>query len=238
LSELARVNRSAAAGALSASIAHEVNQPLTAIVSNGSAALRWLQRNTPNYEEAITALRAVVSDGHRAGEIVAAVRAMFRAQTTEKSILDLNELVREVLMLLRADIEKNDIVIRNELTEHYPRILVERTQLQQVILNLVMNAVEAIGSVATGPRVLCIRADARGAEMRVFVEDSGPGINQEDISRVFDSFFTTKPGGMGMGLAICKSIIEAAGGRLQAQSNDWGGATFCLTLPYHCIEAA
>jgi signal transduction histidine kinase len=232
MAELAHMNRRAAAGELSASIAHEISQPLAAIVSSANAALRWLARKTPNLEEATAALKQIVSDGHRAGEVIATVRAMYRKDAQDKTRHDINEIVAEVLGLLRAELQRHQISVRNALTAGLPLVRVDQVQLQQVILNLVMNAVEAMEVVSNRPRVLNIRSEVNGTgDVLLTIEDSGSGIDPEHLDRIFQPFFTTKLKGMGMGLSICRSIIEAHGGRLWASPGYPHGTVIHLVLP-------
>jgi C4-dicarboxylate-specific signal transduction histidine kinase len=231
--ELAHVTRVATLGELTASIAHEVNQPLAAIANNASACLSWLKGN--NMEEARTSAEMIRADGHRAGEIIGRIRALVKKAPPQKDWLDVNETIREVIALTRSELQRNGIALETRLSDnvHYvPLVFADRIQLQQVILNLIMNAVEAMSEITEGSRDLLIRtgADESGAIV-VAVRDSGPGLKPEDLHRLFTPFYTTKPQGMGMGLAICRSIIEAHGGRLWATANLDRGATFQFTLP-------
>jgi C4-dicarboxylate-specific signal transduction histidine kinase len=231
--ELAHVTRVATLGELTASIAHEVNQPLAAIANNASACLSWLKGN--NMEEARTSAEMIRADGHRAGEIIGRIRALVKKAPPQKDWLDVNETIREVIALTRSELQRNGIALETRLSDnvHYvPLVFADRIQLQQVILNLIMNAVEAMSEITEGSRDLLIRtgADESGAIV-VAVQDTGPGLKPEDLHRLFTPFYTTKPQGMGMGLAICRSIIEAHGGKLWATANEDGGATFQLTLP-------
>jgi C4-dicarboxylate-specific signal transduction histidine kinase len=228
--ELAHVARVATLGELTASIAHEVNQPLAAIANNASACLNWLKGN--NMEEARTSVELIRADGHRAGEIINRIRAMAKKAPPQKDSLDINHTIVEVTDLARSEALKNRISIQTQLASDLPVAFADRIQLQQVILNLIINAVEAMSEMSGGPRQLLIRTDtdeSRG--IVVAVHDSGPGLKPEDLHRLFTPFYTTKPQGMGMGLAICRSIIEAHGGRLWATANLDRGATFQFTLP-------
>ena len=230
--ELAGVGRQLTMGAITASIAHEVNQPLAAIVSSGNAGLRWLSTATPNLEEATAALKRIVSDGHRAGQVIETVRAMFKKDTGEKTLLDINEVIREVFALLRAELQKHDIVVIYRLAEKIPRVLADRVQLQQVILNLVMNAIDATSLVVDRPRTLQVSSERHDpADVIIMLEDSGTGINPKNVDRIFQPFFTTKSHGMGMGLSICRSIIEAHGGRLSASAALPYGTAVRVILP-------
>jgi len=230
--ELARVGRQLTMGAITASIAHEINQPLAAIVTNANAGLRWLSNKTPNRDEASAALERIVKDGQRAGQVIATVRAMFKKDADEKTLLDLNNVVRQVFGFMRGELQKNDVVLKYELTEELPQVLGDQVQLQQVILNLAMNAIDAMSLVIDRPRTLRVRS-ARGdpAGLILTLEDSGTGIDPKNMDRIFDPFFTTKPQGMGMGLSICRSIVEAHRGRLTASTASPHGTAFHVILP-------
>jgi signal transduction histidine kinase len=231
ISELAHMNRVATAGAVSASIAHELNQPLAAITTSGSAGLRWLAKATPDLDEARAALKSVVEDGHRAGQLIGSIRGMYQKDDPGRSPLDVNELVREVLVLLRDQLSHHEIAIQTEPSPALPRVSGNRVQLQQVMLNVIMNAAEAMDAVKDRPRVLQVKTEPNEPSgVLITVQDSGPGIDPENIERIFDSFFTTKSHGMGMGLSICRSIVEAHDGRLWA-STGTDGAAFYMVLP-------
>jgi two-component system, LuxR family, sensor kinase FixL len=228
--ELARVSRQTTIGAMAASIAHEINQPLTAIVANANAGLRLLARGDSSEVQA--ALRRIVGDGLRAGQAVAGVRAIFGKEGRKKSSVSINELVREVLALAGGELESQRVSLQVELHRDLPRVTADRVQLQQVLLNLIMNAVEAMSSVANRERSLLVKSELHGArDLLIAVEDSGPGINPNDMDRIFDAFFTTKSHGMGLGLSICKSIIESHGGRLWASTRNPHGSVFYIQLP-------
>lgn len=229
--ELARVGRQLTMAAITASIAHEVNQPLASIVNNANAALRWLSRDNPDPEEAAAALREIVNDGLRAGRVVEAVRAMFKKDIGELTLLDVNNVVRLVFALLRSELQKNNVAVTYELSD-IPQILGEQVQLQQVILNLVMNAIDAMSSVIGRSRTLRVqsrRSDPAGVMLTL--EDSGTGIDPKDVDRIFEPFVSTKSHGMGMGLAICRSILAAHGGRLTVSAGCSHGAAFHVFLP-------
>jgi C4-dicarboxylate-specific signal transduction histidine kinase len=231
-SELVRVTQLSTMGQMAASIAHEINQPLAAIVTNGNAGLRWLANRTPNLDEARAALTRIVGDGHRAGKVITGIRAMFRNDEQEKMRLDLNELIQEVLALVQGDILRREVSVQRNLTESLPVVLANRVQLQQVILNLIANALDAMSSVTDRARVLQLKSERMGsAEVIVTVADSGSGIDPESIDRIFEAFFTTKSDGMGMGLSICRSIIESHGGRLSALPGLELGSIFQIILP-------
>jgi signal transduction histidine kinase len=230
IAELTYLNRRAAAGELSAAIAHEVNQPLTGIVTRANAALRWLSREPPDFGRVRSALDQIVAAGHRASDVVMNVRAMFRKDTQEKAPLDINKLIWSVLGLVYIDLGTHSIETQTHLAEHLPPVFGNEVQLQQVVLNLVMNAIEAMDSVE--PRVLSIKSESAGHNsVHISIEDTGCGIDPSNIDRVFKPLFTTKAGGMGMGLSICHSIIENHGGRLWVLPGVHRGTVFQFELP-------
>ena len=232
LAKFADMNRVATAGELTASIAHEIKQPLAAMVTNANAALRWLTKKTPDLDEARAAMQSVVSDGHRASEVVGGVQAMFKKDGQEKTPLDLNDLIQDVLGLVRGELQAQGIIVQAGLNRRLPLVLGHSGQLQQVILNLVRNAADAMGSVSGRARVLRMKTAIHDPDgVLLSVEDSGIGIDPKDLDRIFESFYTTKSQGMGMGLSICRSIIEAHGGRLWATSAIGHGAVFNVQLP-------
>ena len=229
--ELAHVTRVMTMGELAASIAHEVNQPLSAIVNNGGACLRWLNGAAPDLDEAREAARRIIRDGNRAGEVITRIRALLRKTDAEKARLDINQTIREVVKLTRNEAARKGVTLRMDLASDLPPVLGDRVQLQQVILNLVMNGVEAMASTPDRPRELLIRSRPYESDKAlVAVRDSGVGLDGQDLEKIFDAFYTTKPRGMGMGLAISRSIVEDHGGRLWAEQNDGPGATFQFTL--------
>jgi len=237
--DLAHINRVSMMGELTASIAHEVNQPLSGVVSNGGACLRWLAGDAPNVEEAREAARRIVRDGKRAGEVIARVRALVKRAATPSEKLDLNEIIREVLALVGDEAKRKSVNIRTQFADDLLPISGDRVQLQQVMLNLVMNAIEAMSSVEERPRELLITTRNIDADqVLVTVKDSGPGIDPNTLDKIFDPFYTTKPGGMGMGLSISRSILQAHGGRLWAAAKDGPGTIFHFSLPkYHDEES-
>jgi PAS domain S-box-containing protein len=228
--ELAHVARVATLGEMTASIAHEINQPLGAVVNSANASLRWLEAQKP--EQARQSISRVISEGHRASEIIDRIRALIKKAPARKDWLDVNETIHEVIALAHSEVQRKGVALETQLSNEVPLILADRIQLQQVILNLMMNAVEAMTGAHNGPRELLVRSgtdDLRN--VIVSVQDSGPGLDQEAFDHLFDAFYTTKPHGLGMGLAISRSLIEAHGGRLWASGNQPRGAVFQFTLP-------
>jgi signal transduction histidine kinase len=232
VNELARMNRFATAGELSASIAHEVRQPLSAISVSGEAGLRWLKREVPDFDEVRKALEAVIAESHHADHVLKSVRAMFKQEATARTKVNLNDLIQQIIAVAKGPIESNNIVVETNLTDGVPPIVMaDAVQLQQVILNLVMNAVEAM-SHSGEMRVLRLRTEPGPARTVVArVVDSGPHVDPEVVNKMFQPFFTTKSSGMGMGLAICKTIVEAHGGQLTASASNPHGMEFKITLP-------
>jgi PAS domain S-box-containing protein len=232
--ELAHVSRVATMGELTASIAHEINQPLSAAVNNASACLRWLAAN--DLEEARQSTSLVIANVHRAGEVIAGIRALAKKAPSRKEPLDVNETIREAIVMVRSELRPNNVSPQTQLANDLPLIIGDRVQLQQVIINLLINAVEAMAEIEEGPRVLRVSSErtielsGKSEHVLVAVRDSGPGLDMEVLDRLFDTFYTTKPQGLGMGLAISRSIIEAHGGRLWAE-NAVRGAVFQFALP-------
>jgi len=236
--DLAHINRVSMMGELTASIAHEVNQPLSGVVSNASACLRWLAGDRPNLEEAREAARRIVRDGKRAAEVVARVRAMTRRTEASREKLDLNETIREVLALVGDEAKKNSVVIRTGFADDAFPVLGDRVQLQQVMLNLVMNGIEAMSSVGEKARELAITTrNTDSDQVQVTVQDSGKGLDPDTMPKIFEPFYTTKPSGMGMGLSISRSILQAHGGQLWAAANEGPGTSFHFTLPRYEEES-
>jgi PAS domain S-box-containing protein len=236
--ELAHANRVTAMGQLTASIAHEVNQPIAATVTNAQAALHWLRAQPPDLGEVRASLARIVEDGKRAGNVIGGIRALINKVPPRKDRFDLNEAVLETIALTRSEVHNHGILLQTELAPGLPRVGGDRTQLQQVILNLILNAVEAMGGIDEGMREIRINTEREaGGGVLITVRDSGPGLDPADVERVFTAFYTTKPMGMGMGLAICRSMVEAHGGRMWASANEPRGAVFQFTLPLERHES-
>jgi C4-dicarboxylate-specific signal transduction histidine kinase len=230
--ELVHVNRVTTMGQLAASITHEVNQPLAGMVTNAGAGLRWLARQPPDVEEARQALGRVIRDGERARDVIGRIRALIQKAPPRQEGVAINDAIREVMALTHGEVVKHGVAVQTQLAEGLPRIPGDRVQLQQVLLNLIINAVEAMSGVSERSRELLIDTgkDASGGVL-VAVQDSGPGLTLESVDRLFEAFYTTKASGMGMGLSICQSIVEAHGGRIWASRTAGPGATFQFTLP-------
>jgi len=230
--ELARVNRVMLMGEMSASIAHEINQPLTGILANAGTALRYLDRDLPDLGEVRRYLAMIARDGRRAGDVTHRIRALAKKEPPNARPLDLNETVREALALTERDLQAKHVRLETVFSSELPPVPADRVQLQQVMLNLIVNALEALGEPGPEPREVKVTSGIAGST-EVFVEvcDSGPGIDAASADRLFTTFYTTKPNGMGMGLAISRAIVEAHGGRLVAHANDPTGAVFRVILP-------
>jgi PAS domain S-box-containing protein len=228
--ELVHIARVAILGEMMASIAHEINQPLAAVVNNASACLRWLAAN--NVEEARHSAELIIADGRRAGEIIGRIRALAKKAPPQKDWFDINEAIQEVIALTYSEVQENHVSLRTQLSGDLPLILGDRIQLQQVILNLMMNAIEAMSAVGEDSRRLWVSSKrVESGDVLIEVRDSGPGIDPKSLDHLFDAFYTTKSQGLGMGLAISRSIVEAHGGRLWATANVLHGAVFQFTLP-------
>jgi PAS domain S-box-containing protein len=229
--DLARVNRVTTMGELTASLAHEVNQPIAAASTNANTCLRWLAGDTPNIEEAREAALRIVKDGTRAAEIISRIRQFFKKGTSQRELVDVNEIIREMTVLLGGETTRYGIVVETELAADLPKVMADRVQLQQVLMNLMINAIEAMKD-ADGTRELAITSQrTKNEEVTVSVTDTGLGLPRQQAEQIFNAFFTTKPHGTGMGLRISRSIIESHGGRLWAANNPSRGASFCFTLP-------
>lgn len=230
--ELAHVTRVLTLGELVASIAHEVNQPLTAVITNGNACLRWLTRDPPNLKEAQEAVRRLIRDGNRASEVIGRIRTLLRKAEPQKARLAINDVIGEVIALAQGELRRHGVVLHTDLGVDLPPVLADRIQLQQVLLNLLLNGIEAMRTVMDRPRELHVRSQQEEADaICVAVQDAGVGIDPQHLERIFTPFFTTKPAGLGMGLSISRSIIEAHGGRLWATPNIGPGVTVQFTLP-------
>jgi C4-dicarboxylate-specific signal transduction histidine kinase len=230
--ELARVTRISALGALAASISHEVNQPLAAVVANADACIMWLSGDPPNLEEARAAVDSIAREGTRASDVVRRIRAIFTKSAPERATLDVNAMVREAAALMEPEAVRNQVTLETVLTSDLPLAIGDRVQLQQVLVNLILNGVEAMRDTTDRPRRLVVRSEMRRPdEVLVAVRDAGVGIDPKDQRRIFDAFFTTKPEGMGMGLNISHTIVEGHGGRLWAEANRDFGTTFQFTIP-------
>jgi C4-dicarboxylate-specific signal transduction histidine kinase len=229
--EMARIGRITTMGELAASIAHELNQPLGSIVMSGDACLRWLEANPPNLDEVHQAVEAIIRDGTRASNVLVRTRKLIRRGEQLRERLDVNQVIREVLSLLEDRFRRDGISLHAEIPENLPPAMVDRVLLQQVILNLLLNAMDAMRPVNDRPKVLRIRTEQSSGNIVVRVQDSGPGLEPDHLSRIFEAFYTTKVDGIGMGLTISRSIVEAHGGRLWAVANDGPGGSFYFTLP-------
>jgi PAS domain S-box-containing protein len=231
--ELAHANRVATMGQLSASIAHEINQPIAAIIANANAGLRWLGAPRPDLDEVGQALGRIVRDGTRAGEVIGRIRTLVKKVPPRRELfVDINQAIREVIALTQTETQRNAVSLHSRLADDLPFVSADRVQLQQVMINLIINAIEAMAGAGDGPRELTIVSGIDDAnDVVVEVHDTGPGLEPEKLDRLFQSFYTTKPDGIGMGLAISRSIVEAHGGRLSATPNEPRGAVFRMTLP-------
>jgi PAS domain S-box-containing protein len=229
--DLARVSRVTTMGELTASLAHEVNQPIAAASTNANTCVRWLAGDTPNIEEARAAAMRIVKDGKRAGEIISRIRQLFKKGTSQRELVDVNEIIREMTVLLRSETTRYNILVGTDLAVDLPQVMADRVQLQQVLMNLMINGIEAMKD-ADGTRELAIRSQrTENEKVVVSVTDSGVGLPPQQTEQIFNAFFTTKPHGTGMGLRISRSIIESHGGRLWAADNSSRGARFCFSLP-------
>lgn len=229
---LAHANRLAKVGQLAASIAHEVNQPIGAARNDACAALRFLTRAPPDLAEARAALECVVNETYRAGDIIRCIRAQVTKAPPRMGAVDLNAAIEEVISLAAGELSKHRVSLQTELAEGLRPVHADRVQLQQVMLNLILNAIEAMSSIASGARQLSIRTEGdAGDGLRVTVSDSGPGVAAEDHERVFEPFYTTRPAGTGIGLSVCRAIVDAHSGRLWVEGAPSGGAAFRFTLP-------
>jgi len=235
--ELGRVTRRMAMGEMAASIAHEIKQPLAAIAANGNAGLRWLTRATPDIERACDVLKRIVSDTQHASEVIDGIRSMFKNEGQAKTMQDVNELIREALTLVRTEVENQHVSICTELSAELPQVPANQIQLRQVMVNLITNAVDAMSAVTNRARVLRIKTEEHKLDgVLITVEDSGVGIEPQNLDRIFDTFFTTKSQGMGMGLSICRSIVESHEGHLSVAAAQPHGSIFHVSLPTGTIR--
>ena len=230
--ELARVARLTTMGEMASSIAHQINQPLASVVNNANAARRWLNRDPPNIEEVQAALKRIVNDGERGSGIIGSIRAMVKKGDRSRGQVDLNDLINDAMRLTEDQFRRHGVSIRSELADDLPRVMGDRVQLQQVMLNLLMNAAEAMSSICDRERLIRVRSEKHdGDSVLISVEDSGTGIKPEDQKRIFEAFFTTKADGMGMGLSICRSIVESHRGHIAVAKGVPHGSVFQLILP-------
>lgn len=230
--ELAHANRIATIGQLSASIAHELNQPLTGIFTNSSTCLRMLTGDPPNLDGARETVRRTMRDANRASEVITRLRTLYSKREVTVELVDLNESIREVIALSLGELQKGQVIVRTEFTDNLPLVMGDRVQLQQVVLNLLLNALDAMKDVNDRPRQLVVRTERRESDcVSVTVQDSGVGFDPQAVDKIFDAFYTTKPDGMGMGLSVSRSIIESHHGRLWATPNDGPGVTFSFSIP-------
>jgi signal transduction histidine kinase len=217
---------------LTASIAHEVNQPLSGIITNAGTCLRMLAADPPNVDGARETARRTIRDGNRASEVITRLRALFSKKEAANESVDLNEAAREVIALSASELQRSRVILRSELAEDVPPVIGDRVQLQQVMLNLLLNASDAMSSVDDRPRQVVIRTDLdKDDRVRLAVQDAGVGFDPQDVNKLFEAFYTTKGGGMGIGLSVSRSIIESHHGRLFATPNDGPGATFSFSIP-------
>jgi signal transduction histidine kinase len=228
--DLAHVSRVSTMGELTASLAHEINQPIAAAVTNANTCLRWLAANPPNVEEACAAAMRIVKDGKRAAEIISRIRLLFEEGAPERELIDVNEVIQEMIVLLRSEAMRYSIAVRTELAAELPQVMGDRVQLQQVLMNLMLNGIDAMKDMDAGGELTIKSQQAENGELLISVTDTGVGLptQQEEI---FNAFFTTKPHGTGMGLSISRSIVESHGGRLWAADSSPHGASFYFTLP-------
>jgi PAS domain S-box-containing protein len=229
--DLAHVSRVTTMGELTASLAHEVNQPIAAAVTNANACLRWLSRDQPDLEEAREATMRIVKDGTRAAEIISRIRLLFKKGAPQRRLVDVNEVIREMIVLLRSETARYSTSVRTELAADLPQVMGDRVQLQQVFMNLMLNSIDAIKGMNAGGELTIRSQQGENGQLLISVSDTGVGLPLQEADQIFDAFFTTKRHGTGMGLSISRSIVESHGGRLWAADNSPRGASFYLTLP-------
>jgi signal transduction histidine kinase len=236
--ELARLSRVLSMGELTASIAHEISQPLTAVVTHGQACLEWLSATPPNLEKARATTESIVRDGTQAGAVLGRIRALFRKEAPVKNWTDLNEVIRELIVFLQNEAGTRGISMRTELSHDLPKVKADRVQLQQVVMNLMMNGMDAMNGPVVRPKELVIHSQEQAEDqVLITVEDAGAGLDPETAEKIFDPFFTTKAHGIGVGLSISRSIIESHRGKLWAAPRPGGGSVFQFTLPVHAEES-
>ena len=235
--DLAHLSQVLSMGELTASIAHEVNQPITAVVTHGHACMEWLAADPPNVEKTRLTVRRIIEDGTRAGTVLSRVRALFKKEAPAKDWTEIGDLIHEMTVFLREEAQRRRVTVHVSITPGIPKVKADRVQLQQVVLNLMTNAMDAMSEMADRSREMTVAVVQEGASIRVIVEDSGSGIDAEAIDKIFNPFFTTKPHGVGLGLAISRSIIEAHEGRLWASARPGGGTIFEFTLPIQPSES-
>jgi PAS domain S-box-containing protein len=235
--ELARASRAMTLGQLMATIAHEVNQPMAALTANAGAALRWLAGDPPRIDKALQALTRIARDANRANDVIARIRALAGSNDGQRTLLNLNSIVQEVIVLVRTELRRNEVTLRAHLDENLQRVRCDRVQMQQVFLNLIVNAIEAMAAVVARPKLLTIETVADDAGVIVSVKDSGVGVEELVLERVFEPFYTTKPRGLGIGLAMTRAIVQAHGGRIWVVANETSGAMFRLQLPFNRTPA-
>jgi C4-dicarboxylate-specific signal transduction histidine kinase len=218
-------------GELTASLAHEVNQPIAAAVTNANTCLRWLSRDQPNVEEAREAAMRIVKDGTRAAEIISRIRLLFKKGTPQREFVDVNEVIREMIVLLHGEANRYSMSFRTDLVADLPHVMADRVQLQQVLMNLMLNGIDAMKDMSSGGELTIKSQQGQDGQVLISVSDTGVGLPSQQADEIFNAFFTTKPNGTGMGLSISRSILESHGGRLWAAANSPRGASFYFTLP-------
>jgi C4-dicarboxylate-specific signal transduction histidine kinase len=228
--DLAHINRVTTMGELAASLAHEVNQPIAAAVTDANTCLRWLKRDQPDLGEARQAASRIVKDATRAGQIISRIREIFKKGTPQRGFVDVNEVIREMITLLRSEASRHSVSVRTELA-NIPQVVADRVQLQQVLMNLMLNSMDAMKDVEGTRELIILSQLAEDGQLMISVRDTGVGLPPQQADQIFNAFFTTKPHGTGMGLRISRSIVESHGGRLWAGGNSPRGASFHLTLP-------
>jgi C4-dicarboxylate-specific signal transduction histidine kinase len=235
--ELAHLSQVLSMGELAASIAHEINQPLTAVVAHGHACVEWLSASPPNLEKTRQTIERIIQEGTRAGAVLGRIRALFKKEAPARDWLDINEVIHELIVFVRDEAHRRHVSIRTDLSPSLPKVEGDRVQLQQVVLNLVMNGLDAMAETLDRPRELLVRTRRDVSDVMVQVEDSGVGLDAESAEKIFNPFFTTKPHGIGMGLSISRSIVEAHEGRLTGMPRPSGGAIFQFVLPIRSRES-